>query len=306
MSEENSGSSATLYSLVDQFLNHLAVERALAKLTIEAYRRDLTKLSEFLMDKGVSRGDQITAGVLQAFLSHLAARGYAAASRARMSAAVRTFLAYLYASRCIRVDPNTLLDGPKPFYRLPRALSRKQVDCLLDAVDSRRATYLRDRAIVELFYACGLRASELCGLKLSDVDLDLGVLRCMGKGRRERIVPIGRPGREAVRRYIRDLRPRLVRDGQVNDLFLTIRGRPIDRTAAWRVIKRCAAVGGLPEQVSPHTLRHSFASHLLEGGADLRIVQELLGHADVTTTQIYTHIDRRRLKSIHKKFHPRS
>ena len=305
MNDPNPGARGNLSSLVDGFLRHLAVERALADLTIEAYRRDLSKLAASLSDEGVTRPDQITPAALQRFFLAMTQQGYAQASRARASAAIRTLLKYFFLAGLITVDPSTLLDTPKSVHRLPRVLSRQQVDLLLNSVDSTSPLALRDRTILELFYACGLRASELCGLKLGDVDPALGVLRCFGKGRRERIVPVGQPAIAALRIYLRDLRPRLVKDVKISRLFLTVRGQGMDRITVWRTVKRAAGRAGLGERVSPHTLRHSFASHLLEGGADLRIVQELLGHVDVATTQIYTHVDRRRLKSIHQRFHPR-
>lgn len=306
MNELPAQAEENLSSSVEQFLRHLTVERGLANLTIEAYRRDLRKLLEFWQDRGITRTDQITVAALQAFLGRLSHLGYASSSAARASSAIRTFLKYLYLAGLLGVDPVTLLDPPKATHRLPRVLSRRQIDDLLGAFDRSDRLYLRNRAIIELFYACGLRASELCDLCLADIHVELGILRCTGKGNRERIVPIGKPAMAALQEYQRDLRRHLVGDDRISRVFVTIRGRPLDRTNAWRIIKRGANVAGLRGRVSPHTLRHSFASHLLEGGADLRVVQELLGHVDVATTQIYTHIHRRRLKSIHQRFHPRT
>ncbi|NLX07123.1 MAG: site-specific tyrosine recombinase XerD [Phycisphaerae bacterium] len=305
MSESESRDVRALARLVEQFLRHLSVERALSPLTLEAYRRDLGRLTGYLSGHGVDRPEEMTAAVLQSFLGDLTKQGYAPASRARTSAAIRTFLKFLFVSRLITVDPVTLLDSPKPAHRLPRVLSHEQMDRLLSSVDPESRTYLRDRAIVELFYACGLRASELCGLRVSDVDLNVRVLRCFGKGSRERIVPIGEPACRALEAYLTRQRPEMVDDPRVSGIFVSLRGKPLDRVMVWRIIKRAAAAAGLGDRVSPHTLRHSFASHVLEGGADLRIVQELLGHVDVSTTQIYTHIDRKRLKNIHRRFHPR-
>lgn len=304
--DQSSPGRITLTELVERFLYHLSVERALSKHTIEAYRRDLGRLVQFLLERRIDTPDHIRPVMLQAFLADLAGRGYAQATTARASAAIRTFLKYLYSEQIVHVDPVMMLDAPKAFQRLPDVLSRLQVDDLLKAVDTEDPLYLRNRAILELAYACGLRASELAELQVSGIDLDLGIVRCMGKGRRERIVPIGKPAIKAVREYLRDLRPKLIRDPRVHAAFLTIRGRAAERVMIWRIVKRYAHLAGLDKSVSPHTLRHSFASHLLEGGANLRVVQELLGHVSVVTTQIYTHVDRKRLKAIHRRFHPKS
>ena len=199
-----------------------------------------------------------------------------------------------------------MIDIAKPAHKIPRLLSRAQIEQLLSAIKPEERLALRDRAIMELFYACGLRVSELCGLKLLDIDRTLGVVRCIGKGRRERIVPIGAPALDAIEKYIRNLRTKLDPSEKSSNLFLAHRGKPIDRINAWRMIKKYALRAQMnPGKISPHTLRHSFASHLLEGGADLRVVQELLGHVSVVTTQIYTHVNQRKLKSLHKRFHPR-
>ena len=306
MKDVLNGTETTLATWVERFLNHLAVERALSPLTIDAYRRDLGRMVDSLAGQGVLEPKGITPSSLQVFLGDLIARGYASSSTARVSASVRTFLKFLFGNGLIVIDPNTLLDTPKAINRLPRVLSRKQVDRLLGSINPESRLYLRDRAILELFYAAGLRVSELCGLKTSNLNPSLGIVRCLGKGRRERIVPVNDPAIRAVEDYVGGLRPKLVKDPRNDQLFLTARGMGLERVMVWRIVKRAAGMAGLGDLVSPHTLRHSFASHLLEGGADLRIVQELLGHADVTTTQIYTHIDRKRLKSIHRKYHPRS
>lgn len=290
-----------------EFLNHLSVERGLAHNTLLAYRRDLTRLVDFLIERGIEDANQILPSTLQAFLADLASHRLIQSSIARAAAATRTFLKFLYLEKKIASDPATLMDMPKPGQKLPKVLARGQIESLLGAIESKDALALRDRAILELFYACGLRVSELCDLRLRDLDRQLGIVRCVGKGRKERIVPVGKPALEAVDRYIQGLRDQLDPAHRSDRLFLTRRGRNLDRANTWRMIKKYARLAGLsPGKVSPHTLRHSFASHLLEGGADLRVVQELLGHADVATTQIYTHVDQRRLKNIHRRFHPRA
>ena len=222
-------------------------------------------------------------------------------------------------TRQISTDRTTLIELPKPWQRLPKTLSLDRTEELVESPDTERELGLRDRAILELFYACGLRVSELCGLDEQDVNLRVGYARCMGKGRRERVVPIGSKAREAVAVYREQLRPALVEKGLERGryktpltravaaalpLFLSRTGGRMERTAVWRLVRREATRRGIPGQVSPHTLRHSFATHLLEGGADLRVVQELLGHISVTTTQIYTHVQTKRLKEIHARCHP--
>jgi len=302
----------SLQHALNDFLNHLAIERRLASNTLLAYRRDLTRFVVCLAEKKITEPSQITAVGISGFLGSLAAQSLAQPSIARAAAAVKTFLKYLFLERQIAIDPNTLMDSPKPAHKLPKGLSRIQIESMFNAVEaddgSKYKLTLRDRAILELFYACGLRVSELSDLKLADVGniVSAGFLRCIGKGRRERIIPVGRPALAAIQDYVEQLRPELDRGNRCTNLLLTLRGQPLDRTNNRRVIKRYALQAGLkPGKISPHTLRHSFASHLLEGGADLRVVQELLGHADVSTTQIYTHIDQRRLKSLHRRFHPR-
>jgi len=297
----------SLRQALTEFLNHLSVERGLSRHTIEAYTRDLTRLVDFLAEKKLERPDAITASVIQAFLGHLTSLDLVQSSVARASAAIRTFLKFLFANRWMNEDPANLIDAPKPGQKLPKVLSRMQIASLFAAIGPDARLSLRDRAMLELFYACGMRVSELCDLKLSDIDRQVGVLRCIGKGRKERIIPVGTPALEAIDNYVRHMRDELDPKKQTAQLFLTARGAPMDRVNTWRMIKKYALAAGLnPGKVSPHTLRHSFASHLLEGGADLRVVQELLGHANVATTQIYTHIDQRRLKNIHRRFHPRA
>jgi integrase/recombinase XerD len=297
----------SLRPALTEFLNHLTVERGLSRNTLWAYTRDLNRLVDFLASKGVHHPPQISASGIQAFLGFLSTLNLVHSSIARAAAAVRTFLKFLYAEGRIKTDPANLIETPKPGHKLPKVLARSQIEALFKAIPGEDKLFLRDYAILELFYACGLRVSELCDLKPSDIDRQVGVVRCIGKGRRERIVPIGGPAREAIDRYTQRLRAELDPAGKSEQLFLTHRGRPLDRVNTWRMIKRYALAAGLnPGKVSPHTLRHSFASHLLEGGADLRVVQELLGHANVVTTQIYTHIDQKRLKNIHKRFHPRA
>jgi integrase/recombinase XerD len=227
------------------------------------------------------------------------------ASVARQLAALRTFLRFLYHTQRLDRDPTSDILAPKKWNRLPDTLNIRQMQNLLEAPTLDDEFAERDIALLELLYATGLRASEVCGLRIDEVNLRVGVLRCMGKGGKERIVPIGRTAVDALDSYLAKLRPRLHRPRSGAYVFLSRTGRPLTRGSVWELIKKYAVRAGLRDKVTPHTMRHSFATHLLQGGADLRIVQELLGHASVTTTQIYTHVDRSRLKAVHQRYHPR-
>jgi integrase/recombinase XerD len=289
--------------LVREFLSYLLVEAGLADNTLAAYRRDLDCFARFL-DERELRVDVLAPIHIQQFLIARKEEGLSIASIARNLVAVKIFLRHLYATGRLKHDLTVLIETPKKWKRIPHVLHRQQVDGLINTPDDEDAYALRDRAILELFYACGLRVSELCGLTLGDVRLDMGYLRCLGKGKKERIVPIGRSAIEAIQAYLDGLRSDLDRRNS-DGLFLSRTGRALDRTNVWRIVVKYARRMGLTGKVSPHTLRHSFATHLLQGGADLRVVQELLGHADVATTQLYTHVDKDRLKAIHRKYFPR-
>ena len=215
------------------------------------------------------------------------------------------FLRYLFAERILRRDVATLLESPKRWNRIPNAARLDQIRDLLNAPDPTEEFYVRDRALLELLYATGMRVSEVVDLSLNRINLKLGYVRCIGKGRKERIIPVGKYAIDAVAAYLDGLRQRLLGDRTDDALFLSRTGRPLDRSNIWRVVRKYAAAAGIKTPLSPHTLRHCFATHLLAGGADLRIVQELLGHADVTTTQIYTHVDEIQLKHVHTRYHPR-
>jgi len=289
---------------VNEFLSYLAVECGLAPNTIAAYRRDLRDLLAVLDRTGRSPL-ALEPKDVQAFLIALQERGLSLASIARHLAAVRMFLRYLFMTGRVERDITTVLEATRRWKRVPETLDARHVEALLAGPEPQDPFYLRDRAMLELLYATGLRVSELVGLSLDRINLKVGYVRCLGKGNRERIVPIGRTAIEAVTTYLQELRPKLAGHRPVQALFLTRTGRPMDRTNAWRIVTKYARRAGLVRKVSPHTLRHCFATHMLEGGADLRIVQELLGHVDVSTTQIYTHVDRARLKQIHQRYHPR-
>lgn len=285
------------------FLLHLASERGLADNSLHAYRRDLEDIDRFL--RGVGR-TLVTAGAdeFRAYLRDQTHLGKATKTVSRRLAAVRVFLRYLASLGEDRAHVLQHLERPKPERSLPKILSRQQVMQLISAPDPRSRLFCRDVAILELLYGSGLRATELCDLKLRDVNLQVGCVRVLGKGMKERMVPLGRAAAEAVGRYVEECRPLLVR-GDSERLFLSKSGRPMERVGLWMLVEKYGRSSGLLKSVSPHTLRHCFATHLIGGGADLRVVQELLGHSDISTTQIYTHVDQDRLKAVHAKFHPR-
>lgn len=284
-------------------LLYLASERGLAVNSLHAYRRDLEDLDAHLREKGKTL---VTADAddYREYLRSQTRKGQSTRTLARRVAAIRVFLRFLITQGFDTTALLAQLERPKPDHYLPQVLSRAQVNQLISAPTPDSPLFARDVAILELLYACGLRASELCDLKLADVNLPVGCVRVLGKGSKERIVPCGRAAVEAIARYLMECRPRLDRRNS-DRLFVSRTGRPMERIGLWMLVERYARKSGLLKTVSPHVLRHCFATHLIGGGADLRIVQELLGHSDIATTQVYTHVDQQRLKSLHEKFHPR-
>lgn len=292
--------------LVTEYLEYLAVERGLAANTIEAYRRDLSKLRSYAEDEeGVHLigADQNT---VVSFVSSIRRSGVSPRSIGRIISAVRGFYKYLLMTKRIQADPTINIESPKPERRLPSVLTEEEIDRLLSFPNNADPLAMRDHAILELMYATGLRASEVVSLKVSDVNLDLGYVRCIGKGSKERIVPIGSKAIEALERYISGPRNLLVAKTGSRALFLNSRGGSLSRQGLWKLIKARVRAAGIACRVTPHMLRHSFATHLLSHGADLRSVQEMLGHADISTTQIYTHLDKSRLKQVYLSAHPRA
>jgi len=287
-----------------QFLLHLASERGLADNSLHAYRRDLENLGRYLADAGLNF---LTAEAnhFRAYLQDQSRHGKSTRTVSRRLAAIRAFLRFLTTQGYDRLKVLAQLERPKPQRPLPKVLNREQVNQLIAAPDPKSSLFARDVAILELLYASGLRATELCELKLRDVNLQVGCVRVLGKGSKERIVPLGRAAAEAIARYLAESRPTLDRH-KAEELFLSRTGKPLERIALWMLVEKYGRKSGLLKSVSPHTLRHCFATHLLGGGADLRVVQELLGHSDISTTQIYTHVDQTRLKSVHVKYHPRA
>ncbi len=290
---------------LESFVDYLSFERGLSDRTLSAYQRDLEKLLVFLERKGRNEPADVTPQDLRDFVFHLKDSGLAPSSIRRTLSSLRGYFAFLLEEGVLEVDPSERLESPRAWRKLPDVLSVEEVEKILEAPNPDHPMYWRDRSILEALYATGMRVSELVELKISNLDLEEGLCTLFGKGSKERLVPLGRPARRALERYLRDVRVLLDSGKGEGRVFLNHRGRPLSRAAIWDLVKKHASGGGVHRNVSPHTFRHSFATHLLEGGADLAAVQELLGHADISTTQIYTHVDREYLKEVHRTFHPR-
>jgi integrase/recombinase XerD len=291
---------------IEQFHDFLTFERGLSARTVSAYRHDLGRWTSFMTASGVSAPDEVSVSLLRSWVFELKESGLAPTSIRRAQSAIRTYFGFLLAEGAIDVDPTDRLRVPNVGRSLPDFLSRDEMERLLDAPDPGRPLYWRDRAILEFLYATGVRVSELADLLISAVDLDEAFATVFGKGAKERLVPVGAPALRALGRYLGEVRPRLDRGEGGGRVFLNARGKPIRRESIWAIVQTSAQRAGIDKKVSPHTLRHTFATHLVEGGADLAAVQELLGHADISTTQIYTHVDRAYLREVHRKYHPRS
>ncbi|MBK6495334.1 MAG: site-specific tyrosine recombinase XerD [Gemmatimonadales bacterium] len=287
------------------FRDHLSLEAGHSPNTIEAYQRDLSRLVSFARSKGITEPRQLTTPLLREFIFLLKDLELSGATIRRHVSSLRTWFAFMAAEGLVEKDPSDRLETPKKWRTLPDTLSVEEVDRLLAAPQVDETLAWRDRAMLELAYGAGLRVSELCDMGLTDLLLGDGLVRAFGKGRKERLVPIGRPIVSAVSVYLHTTRAELDRGKSQGRVLLNARGEPLSRVGAWGIVKKRAAQAGITKRVTPHTLRHSFATHLLEGGADLRAVQEMLGHADLSTTQIYTHVDRDYLRNVHRKFHPR-
>ncbi len=295
-----------LTPFLDLFVGYLHAERGLAGRTVEAYARDLVEYLRELEAAAVRTPDAVRPAHVRQHLDALAARGLSARSRARHLAAVRVFHRFLVAEQHSREDPTAHSETPRTVRRLPVVLTLAEVEALLDAPRPEGPPGIRDRAMLALLYATGLRVSELVSLPTEALRLDAGFLVARGKGNKERLVPVGNRALEAVRTYLAHSRPALLRGRTSRTLFVTLRGRGFSRQGFWKLIGRYTRAAGISKRVSPHKLRHSFATHLVEGGADLRSVQAMLGHADLATTQIYTHVDGKRLLSVYDRAHPRS
>ncbi|HVU16126.1 MAG TPA: site-specific tyrosine recombinase XerD [Candidatus Didemnitutus sp.] len=303
---ENPGIPAGFADGIDQFLGYVELERGLSRNTAKSYESDLRQAAAFLARRGTTDWTGASADDLTAWLHGLSDRKFTETTQARKLSAVRMLFRYLVKENRRSDDPTVLLSGPKFRRKLPQVLSTVDIGKLLAAPSGGDAYGLRDRAMLELFYSSGLRISELCQLVLQQVDLDQGYVRVFGKGAKERVVPVGERAANAVRSYLSAGRPRLVKPRTGSELFLSERGKAISRKTVWLIVKKSAARAGLQGPVKPHLLRHSFATHLLGGGADLRAIQEMLGHASIGTTQIYTAVENSRLLDQHAKHHPRN
>lgn len=291
--------------LIDRFLDYLLVEKGLASSTLDSYSRDLLRYQCFMENSGRSGLSEEDTPLILKYLIGLREAGLGARSRARHLVTLRGFYRFLVQEGVLRQDPTRQVDLPKTSLKLPDVLSVNDVQRLLNAPQTAKPAGIRDAAMLELLYAAGLRVSELTRLKVQDISLEAGYVRVLGKGARERVVPIGMYAIEKVRFYLHHARSPLLKGSASPYLFVARAGKPLTRQAFWKRLKQYADRAALKKRVTPHSLRHSFASHLLEGGADLRAVQVMLGHVDISTTQIYTHVARKRLKQVHAKYHPR-
>jgi integrase/recombinase XerD len=290
---------------IDGLMYDLRIEKGRSANTVEAYGRDLMKFTSWLDERGVDHPDRVERHHISGWLAHLYDTGLGARSIARARSSVRRLFAYLMQERLLEEDPTADVPGPRFGSPLPMVLSGESIEALLDAPDRATPLGLRDAAMIELLYSCGLRVSELTGLPWRNVDPHEALVKVLGKGNKERLIPVGEPAILLVRRYVREARPVFDPDGRSPALFISRRGRQMTRQNFWNRLREHASAAGIPGKVSPHVLRHSFATHLLEHGADLRAVQAMLGHADLTTTQIYTHVSRTRMSRMHAQHHPR-
>ncbi len=291
---------------IDIFLNYLWVERGLSQNTISSYRRDLKFFVDYLEEqRRINSLEDVDKNHISDFMLRLKENGLSANSIVRKLAAIKTFYRFLVREKIIKQDPTSLIDSPRLWRKIPSTLSVQEVESLIAQPDLRKRGGFRDRAILEVLYATGLRVSELTRLKLEDVNLEVGFVRCIGKGNKERIVPLGKKAIVSLKRYLERERPIYLKRRSGNELFLSRLNKRLSRQSIWKMMKRYARQAKIKKEIRPHILRHSFATHLLERGADLRSVQEMLGHSDISTTQIYTHINKDRLKIIHSRFHPR-
>ncbi|OQZ01268.1 MAG: site-specific tyrosine recombinase XerD [Candidatus Brocadia sp. UTAMX1] len=295
----------TLDDFIELFINYLLVECGLSRNTILSYSHDLQIFTTFLISKNISAFDRVRPDTITSFIISEKKRGLSINSITRTMVAVRMLYKFLLSEGKLKTNPLTLIDSPKLWQRLPEFISVHKIDDLLSVPDTKTKLGMRNKAILELLYATGARVSEVAAIQLEWINLEYRYMRCRGKGSKERIVPLGTKAIEALQKYLTIARPEIKNSKGSTYLFLSKSGRPLRRENVWVLVKNCALRAGIPGKVSPHTLRHSFATHLLENGADLRVVQEMLGHANVSTTQIYTHVGKHHLKAVHWQYHPR-
>jgi len=299
----NSSHRATSEALVKQFADYIRVERGLAANTVKSYSQDLMDFAKFVESRNLDSVLEAKRLDIAGYLAHLRQRGLASSTVDRRTDSLRSFYRFLSAEKYIADDPTRLIESARSWSKLPAVLSVEEVQLLLDQPDTSEPLGLRNKVIFEIMYAAGLRVSELIQLRITDLNLEIGYVRCLGKGSKERVIPIGSKALAAVQEYLDFGRPRL--HPKDDYLLVNYMGKKLTRDGVRRIIQKIAKSAGIEKNISPHTLRHCFATHLLERGADLRSLQEMLGHADISTTQIYTHVDSKRLKEIHQKFHPR-
>jgi integrase/recombinase XerD len=290
---------------VSQFLEYIRVEKGLAANTVLSYKRDLLGFAEYVGKTGNDL-DSITREDIRDYLAHLYARGLIARSVARHLASLRTFFDFLTESRGLKADPTAQVEAPHVGHSLPRYLTPQEVDQLLQQPEPGTPEGLRDKAMLEVLYATGLRVSELVNLEWRDFEVNLGIVRCRGKGNKERLVPVGKSALRALKAYVEDGRPALAKHPDTTHLFLNRRGKRLTRVGFWKILARYGRAAGIATHITPHLVRHSFATHLLERGADLRSIQLMLGHSDISTTQVYTHVLKERLKQVYHAHHPRA
>jgi len=291
--------------LIEEFLGYLSVERGLSNNTLSSYKRDLSNFFGYLKKRRIASIDKVTRQMITSFMLSEKDRGLSANSISREVACLKSFFKFLVRENKIKDNITSVIESPKLWKKLPSALDLSEVEKLLKAPNIREPMGVRDKAMLELMYATGMRVSELINLKMDDLNMGVGFIKCLGKGQKERVVPFGSKAREWLVRYLDKARASFLKKKVSNFLFLTRLSRPMSRQMFWKIIKKYAVEARIKKDIMPHSLRHSFATHILERGADLRVVQEMLGHSDISTTQIYTHINKERLKSIHHKFHPR-
>lgn len=296
----------TLRELLDDFLYYLAVERGLAENTLASYHTDLEQYLNYLAEARVTSIKDTSRGLIVAYLVHLQSQGRSPATICQHLAAIRSFYQFLVREGILSSDPTATMESPRQTKKLPRVLTVEEIELLLKQPQPKTPAGLRDKAMLELLYASGLRVSELVALNVDQVNLQGEYVRCLGKGSRERVVPIGSVACFYLKAYLEQGRIHLLKDKKEPSLFVNQQGKRLSRQGCWKIIKAYARAAGLPRNITPHTLRHSFATHLLENGADLRSVQELLGHADISTTQIYTHLTQKKIREIYNHTHPRA
>ena len=294
-----------MIELIDEFLSYLSVERGLSNNTLSSYKRDLSNFFGYIKKRRIVSIGKVTRQMITSFMLSEKDRGLSANSISREVACLKSFFKFLVRENKIKDNITSVIESPKLWKKLPSALDLSEVEKLLKAPNIREPMGVRDKAMLELMYATGMRVSELINLKMDDLNMGVGFIKCLGKGQKERVVPFGSKAKEWLVRYLDKGRASFLKKKVSNFLFLTRLSRPMSRQMFWKIIKKYAVKARIKKDIMPHSLRHSFATHILERGADLRVVQEMLGHSDISTTQIYTHINKERLKSIHHKFHPR-